>query len=132
MSNINGLIIKITYPFHGDGIARKKEYAINLDKIVFKGEKQSPNLLNYGYEYYFRDDEKSLINELFIAADKLNNLDMTKLFDGLVYQITIFYEENNQREIKYVSMVNSSLNYFLTKLNALTDVVKALIKLEVE
>ena len=44
----------------------------------------------------------------------------------------MFYEENNQREIKYVSMVNSSLNDFLTKLNALTDVVKALIKLEVE
>lgn len=132
MNNINGLIIKITYPFHGDGIARKKEYVINLDKIVFKGEKQSPNLLNYGYEYYFRDDEKALINELFIAADKLNNVCMTKLFDGLVYQITIFYEENNQIEIKYVSVVNSSLNDFLTKLNALTDVVKALIKLEVE
>ncbi len=132
MNNINGLIIKITYPFHGDGIARKKEYVINLDKIVFKGEISSPNLLNYGYEYYFGDDEKSLINELFIAADKLNNVCMTKLFDGLVYQITIFYEENNQREIKYVSMVNSSLNYFLTKLNALTDVVKALIKTEIE
>lgn len=132
MNNINGLIIKITYPFHGDGIARKKEYVINLDKIVFKGEIPSPNLLNYGYEYYFGDDEKSLINELFIAADKLNNVCMTKLFDGLVYQITIFYEENNQREIKYVSMVNSSLNYFLTKLNALTDVVKALIKTEIE
>ena len=132
MNNINGLIIKITYPFHGDGIARKKEYVINLDKIVFNGETQSPNLLNYRYEYYFRDDEKSLINELFIAADKLNNVCMTKLFDGLVYQITIFYEENNQREIKYVSMVNSSLNYFLTKLNALTDVVKALIKTEIE
>lgn len=132
MNNINGLIIKITYPFHGDGIARKKEYVINLDKIVFKGEKQSPNLLNYGYEYYFRDDEKSLINELFIAADKLNNVCMTKLFDGLVYQITIFDKENNPKEIKYVSMVNSSLNDFLTKLNALTDVVKVLIKLEVE
>lgn len=132
MNNINGLIIKITYPFHGDGIARKKEYVINLDKIVFNGETQSPNLLNYRYEYYFRDDEKSLINELFIAADKLNNVCMTKLFDGLVYQITIFYEENNQREIKYVSMVNSSLNYFLTKLNALTKIVKALIKTEIE
>lgn len=132
MNNINGLIIKITYPFHGDGIARKKEYVINLDKIVFKGETQSPNLLNYGYEYYFRADEKTLINELFIAADKLNNVCMTKLFDGLVYQITIFDKENNPKEIKYVSMVNSSLNDFLAKLNALTDVVKALIKLEVE
>lgn len=132
MNNINGLIIKITYPFHGDGIARKKEYVINLDKIVFKGVRQSPNLLNYGYEYEFRDEEKALINELFIAADKLNDVCLTKLFDGIVYQITMFYEENNQREIKYVSMVNSSLNDFLTKLNALTDVVKALIKLEVE
>ena len=132
MNNINGLIIKITYPFHGDGIARKKEYVINLDKIVFKGEKQSPNLLNYGYEYYFRDDEKSLINELFIAADKLNNVCMTKLFDGLVYQITIFDKENNPKEIKYVSMVNSSLNDFLAKLNALTEIVKALIKTEIE
>lgn len=132
MNNINGLIIKITYPFHGDGIARKKEYVINLDKIVFKGETQSPNLLNYGYEYYFRDDEKSLINELFIAADKLNNVCITKLFDGLVYQITIFYEENNQRKIKYVSRVNSSLNDFLAKLNALTEIVKALIKTEIE
>lgn len=132
MNNINGLIIKITYPFHGDGIARKKEYVINLDKIVFKGEKQSPNLLNYGYEYYFRDDEKSLINELFIAADKLNNVCMTKLFDGLVYQITIFDKENNPKEIKYVSMVNSSLNYFLAKLNALTEIVKASIKTEIE
>lgn len=132
MNNINGLIIKITYPFHGDGIARKKEYVINLDKIVFKGETQSPNLLNYGYEYYFRDDEKSLINELFIAADKLNNVCMTKLFDGLVYQITIFDKENNPKEIKYVSMVNSSLNDFLAKLNALTEIVKALIKTEIE
>ena len=132
MSNINGLIIKITYPFHGDGIARKKEYVINLDKIVFNGETQSPNLLNYGYEYYFRDDEKSLINELFIAADKLNNVCMTKLFDGLVYQITIFDKENNPKEIKYVSMVNSSLNDFLAKLNALTEIVKTLIKTEIE
>lgn len=132
MNNINGLIIKITYPFHGDGIARKKEYVINLDKIVFNGETQSPNLLNYGYEYYFRDDEKSLINELFIAADKLNNVCMTKLFDGLVYQITIFDKENNPKEIKYVSMVNSSLNDFLAKLNALTEIVKALIKTEIE
>lgn len=132
MNNINGLIIKITYPFHGDGIARKKEYVINLDKIVFKGEKQSPNLLNYGYEYYFGDDEKALINELFIAADKLNNVCMTKLFDGLVYQITIFDKENNPKEIKYVSMVNSSLNDFLAKLNALTEIVKASIKTEIE
>lgn len=132
MNNINGLIIKITYPFHGDGIARKKEYVINLDKIVFNGETQSPNLLNYRYEYYFRDDEKSLINELFIAADKLNNVCMTKLFDGLVYQITIFDKENNPKEIKYVSMVNSSLNDFLAKLNALTEIVKALIKTEIE
>ena len=132
MNNINGLIIKITYPFHGDGIARKKEYVINLDKIVFKGETQPPNLLNYGYEYYFSDDEKSLINELFIAADKLNNVCMTKLFDGLVYQITIFDKENNPKEIKYVSMVNSSLNDFLAKLNALTEIVKALIKTEIE
>lgn len=132
MNNINGLIIKITYPFHGDGIARKKEYVINLDKIVFNGETQSPNLLNYGYEYYFSDDEKSLINELFIAADKLNNVCMTKLFDGLVYQITIFDKENNPKEIKYVSMVNSSLNDFLAKLNALAEIVKALIKTEIE
>ena len=132
MNSINGLIIKISYPFHGDGIARKKEYVINLDKIVFNGETQSPNLLNYGYEYYFRDEEKSLINELFIAADKLNNVCMTKLFDGLVYQITIFDKENNPKEIKYVSMVNSSLNDFLAKLNALTEIVKALIKTEIE
>lgn len=132
MNSINDLIIKISYPFHGDGIARKKEYVINLDKIVFKGETQPPNLLNYGYEYYFGDDEKSLINELFIAADKLNNVCMIKLFDGLVYQITIFDKENNPKEIKYVSMVNSSLNDFLAKLNALTEIVKALIKTEIE
>lgn len=132
MNSINDLIIKITYPFHGDGIARKKEYVINLDKIVFNGVRQSPNLLNYGYEYKFRDEEKSLINELFIAADKLNDVCMTKLFDGIVYQITIFDKEKNPREIKFLSMVNASLNDFLTKLNALTDVVKALIKIEVE
>ena len=89
-------------------------------------------MLNYGYEYYFRADEKTLINELFIAADKLNNVCMTKLFDGLVYQITIFDKENNPKEIKYVSMVNSSLNDFLAKLNALTEIAKASIKTEIE
>ena len=41
-------------------------------------------------------------------------------------------KNNNPKEIKYVSMVNSSLNDFLAKLNALTEIVKVLIKTEIE